>query len=56
MNKESIDGHWRYSEGIIDILTKEYSPSKAIWKELNEYLYTKAMEHGDKKGSSHDTE
>ena len=48
MNKESIDGHWEYSKGIIDILTKEYNPSKEIWMELNGYLYTKAMPHGYK--------
>ena len=46
--QEMVEGHWKYSKGIIDILTKEYTPSKEIWLELNEYLYTKAMIHGIK--------
>lgn len=45
---ELAQSHWEYSKGIIDILTREYNPSKEIWLELNEYLYTKAMIHGVK--------
>ena len=45
-----VDGHWEYTKGIIDILTREYNPSKEIWLELSEYLYTKSMIHGIKHG------
>ena len=45
-NEELSEAHWDYSKGIIEILTREYNPSKEIWLELNGYLYTKAMVHG----------
>ncbi len=44
--KELAEAHWGYTDGIIEILTREYTPSKEIWRELNGYLYTKAMVHG----------
>lgn len=47
--QESID-HWKYTGGIIKILTKEYSPSKEVWMELTEYLSIKKMIHGYKHG------
>ncbi len=46
--KQTTEAHWKYTEGIIKILTKEYNPSKEIWIELNGYLYKKAMVHGFK--------
>lgn len=48
MNKESVEGHWKYTEGII-LRTLDMKPDERTL-ELMRYLYCQALVHGYKHG------
>ena len=47
MTPEEIQGHWKYSAGLLDFFELNALSHESLM-DLCKYLYTKALEHGAK--------